>query len=55
MVSPYHPGLLRPDKTLALGSCDSRLRTIFISADVPEYKFKKVLCHEIVHAAMFSY
>ena len=31
------------------------MRTIFIASGLSSAFLKKVLCHEIVHAAMFSY
>lgn len=55
LVSPNHPKLKRTDRTYALGSCDNTTKLIYISDIAPEYKIKKVLCHEITHAAMFSY
>lgn len=55
LVSPNHPKLKRTDRTYALGSCDNTTKLIYISDIIPEYKIKKVLCHEITHAAMFSY
>lgn len=55
LVSPNHPKLKRTDRTYALGSCDNTTKLIYISDITPEYKIKKVLCHEITHAAMFSY
>lgn len=54
-VSANHPKLQRQNGSMALGSCDNTTKTIYISEAVPEYKLKKVLCHEITHAAMFSY
>lgn len=55
LVSDNHPKLQRQDKTYALGSCDAESQTIYLSAAIPKYKLQKVLCHEITHAAMFSY
>lgn len=55
LVSSNHPKLQRRDETYALGACDNLTHTIYISEQVPDYKIKKVLCHEITHAAMFSY
>lgn len=55
LVSSNHPKLKRNDSSIALGSCDNITHLIYISELVPEYKIKKVLCHEIVHASMFSY
>lgn len=55
LVSPNHPKIQRNDKSMALGACDSTDHVIYINELVPNYKIKKVLCHEITHAAMFSY
>lgn len=55
LVSSNHPKLQRSNGEYALGSCDDKTQTIYISNTVPKYKLKKVLCHEITHAAMFSY
>ena len=55
LTSFNHPKLQRSNGTFALGSCDDITKTIYISDAVPNYKMKKVLCHEITHAAMFSY
>ena len=54
-ASPNHPKLQKFDGTFALGSCDNSNKTIYISEEVPMNKLRKVLCHEITHAAMFSY
>lgn len=54
-VSPRHPALKNSDSSYTLGSCDNSNHTIYISEGLTDKKFKKVLCHEIVHAAMFSY
>lgn len=35
--------------------CDDNLKCIFVSTGLSMVLLKKVLCHEIVHAAMFSY
>lgn len=55
LVSPWHPNLYRSDGSLTIGSCDDDLKTIFISNSLTSEKMKKVLCHELTHAAMFSY
>lgn len=54
-VPPTHPALLTPSGTYSLGCCDLILHTIFIVDGLEYYKSQKVLCHEITHAAMFSY
>lgn len=55
MVSPFHPALRRQDGSYTLGCCDDLVKTIFINGDLNNFYFRKVLCHELVHAAMFSY
>lgn len=56
LVSPNHPCLLRSDTgTYTLGCCDNYLKAIYVNEDVNEFYLKKVLCHELVHACMFSY
>lgn len=54
-VSYDHPILIKPDGSLAIGVCDKLTFKIYISENVTGNYFKKVLCHELVHAAMFSY
>lgn len=55
LVPPSHPFLLTRKKTLALGCCDNQTKTICISNALSMEMIKKVLCHEIVHAVMYSY
>jgi hypothetical protein len=55
LVSPDHPCLNRSDGGSSIGVCDDQAKYIFISDTLPDKLLKKVLCHEIVHAAMFSY
>lgn len=55
LVSPTHPILATPDGNYALGCCDDIRKGIFINDMLNPYYMKKVLCHEIVHAAMYSY
>ena len=54
-ASRHHPMLTRSDGTLAIGACDEFSSTIYISDEIDEQVMKRVLCHEITHAAMFSY
>ena len=35
--------------------CDDTIKTIFINSELHEKYIEKVLCHELTHAAMFSY
>ena len=55
LTSPFHPSLKRSDGKYTLGCCDDKTKTIYISKYVQEKYLKKVLCHELTHAAMFSY
>ena len=55
LVSPNHPDLRRSNGTYALGMCSNAEKTIYINDELDIYMLKKVLCHEITHAAMFSY
>jgi hypothetical protein len=54
LVSPSHPALMSPNGP-ALGCCDDITKTIYISNSIHPSQTKKVLCHELVHAAMFAY
>lgn len=54
-TQPYDEMLLMSSGKYSLGVCDDTLKTIFISNELKDKKLKLVLCHEIVHAAMFSY
>ena len=55
-ASTNHPKLRRnTSNSFALGSCDDLTKTIYISEKVPMNMLRKVLCHEVTHAAMFSY
>lgn len=55
VVPPTYPALLTSSGTFTLGCCDSNIMTIFIADGLSDFKFRKVLCHELTHAAMFSY
>lgn len=46
---------MRTDGEYVIGVCDDNLKTIFVATGLSTTLMKKVLCHEIVHAAMFSY
>lgn len=54
-VHPLHPALFRTDGSLSIGACDDITKTIYINGQLNANLFKKVLCHEVAHAAMFSY
>ena len=52
---PGNPALCTSKHNCALGVCDDNLKTIFIMNNLSREKMRKVLCHELTHAAMFSY
>lgn len=55
IVPPTFPALLTDENYFTLGCCDNNSKTIYIADGLSEAKFRKVLAHEITHAAMFSY
>ena len=55
MVNPHHPMLMRQDGSYSIGACDSKTQAIYLNDKVDKNFLKKVLCHEIVHASIFSY
>ena len=54
-VSSDFPLLKRMNGQFTIGACDNLTRTIYINENLYGTLLKKVLCHQIVHAAMFSY
>ena len=54
-VSPNHPQLIRSDGSSTIGACNDNTKTIYLDKTLDKYLVKKVLTHEITHAAMFSY
>lgn len=56
MMVPYNHHMLRKSNgQLAIGACDDYTKTIYINNTLSGKMLKKVLCHELTHAAMFSY
>ena len=55
LVPPTYPFLQRRDGSFAYGACDNDTRCIYINDELNLSLTKRVLCHEITHAAMFSY
>lgn len=49
------PLLQRMNGEYTIGACDNLTRTIYINNTIQGKLLKKVLCHQITHAAMFSY
>lgn len=55
LVPPSHSALITSNGNYTLGVCDDNIKTIYIANNLNKYKTEQVLCHEITHAAMFSY
>ena len=54
-VSPYSDYLQRSDGSFTIGVCDDNTKTIYIDQTLFGKFLKKVICHELTHAAMFAY
>ena len=54
-VEPSSKFLIKPNGTYAIGACDDRTKTIYLNNTLTGRYLKRVLCHEITHAALFSY
>lgn len=54
-VHPWDEMLIREDGVRTLGMCDRDTKTIYLAENLEGSMLKKVICHELVHAAMFSY
>ena len=54
-VLPYDDFLKRDNGSFAIGVCDEPTHTIYINSTLSGNLLKKVICHEITHAAMFTY
>ena len=54
-VQPYSEYLKRMDGSYTVGVCDEPSHTIYINSTLSGRFLKKVICHEITHAAMFTY
>ena len=55
LVTATDVSLLMPNGRFAVGACDDLTKTIYINYALDDEDFEQVLCHEIVHAAMFAY
>lgn len=47
--------LIRPDGSISVAACENETNTIYLNHLLRGSFLRKVLCHEITHAAMFSY
>lgn len=54
-VPPSHPALVDKIGPPALGCCDDISKIIYFSSALKPWQIRRVLCHEIVHAYMYSY
>ena len=54
-VNADFPLLRKSDGFFSIGACDNLTRTIYINNTLTGKLLKKVLCHQLTHAAMFSY
>lgn len=54
-VEPNFPLLMKQNGFYTIGACDNLTRTIYINNTLSGNLLKKVLCHQLTHAAMFSY
>lgn len=52
---PWDPVLMYKNGDYSLGMCDRNDKTIYLAENLEGSMLRKVLCHELVHAAMFSY
>ena len=56
LVSPEHHNLwVEKEHRYAIGVCDDNQKTIYMDETLEDGYLKKVLAHELTHAAMFSY
>lgn len=55
LVSPGHPSLTRSDGSTTIGMCDDDVKCIYLDDTLEPDLMRKVLAHEVSHAAMFSY
>ena len=54
-VKPNDEILQTQDGKYTVGVCDHPTKTIYINETLRGAFLRKVLCHEVAHAAMFSY
>jgi hypothetical protein len=54
-VEPYSHMLMRSDGSKTVGVTDNNTKTVYLSNLLSGKFLDKVLCHELVHVASFSY
>lgn len=55
IVQPSYYILTQKTGLPAVGCCDDVTKTIYLSQSLSLLELRHVLCHELVHAAMYSY
>lgn len=55
MVPSSHIELYNSRGEPVWGVCDDFYKIIFLNENLDDFTLKQVLCHELVHACMFSY
>lgn len=55
MVDPNSDVLIMNNGEYTIGTCDDNQKTVYLANNLRGHHLKHVLCHEIVHCAMFSY
>lgn len=55
IIDPNNEVFVMDNGMHTIGVCNNNTKTIFLSNQLRGNLLKKVLCHELVHAAMFSY
>ena len=55
IIDPNNEVFVMDNGMYTIGVCDNNTKTIFLLYQLRGNLLKKVLCHELVHAAMFSY
>lgn len=54
-VNPHHVMLRRRGGDFSVGCCNNDTKTIYLNSELTGDFLKKVLAHELTHAALFSY
>lgn len=55
LVNPRNPIFITNDNYYTIGVCDLLTKTIYLANNLEGSMLKKVLCHEVAHAAIYSY
>lgn len=55
LVDPRSSIFITSDNYYTIGVCDLLTKTIYLANNLEGNMLKKVLCHEVAHAAIYSY